>query len=152
MTVWDEVAEAQLVASSKRKYKRREIKETAGMVPSEAEKKIREQEKLTRHWKKWRREKRQELIDKGFGDVIAFLKNMNLNSAGELVKYVRESMVIKSANKETRADLLSEIDWSIIALREKSGYLAIDDPLPGQRPSAFQLIREYLIHDKYSST
>jgi hypothetical protein len=50
----------------------------------------------------------------------------------------------RDADPNVRFEILALVDERIIALRERTGLVSFDDPLPGEPASVFLLIREAL--------
>jgi len=97
---------------------------------------------LLRAWHKWHREQLKEALAGVHGAVLerllAGLKN--LRSARELVDFI-SAKDWGAVDTDTRLIALHQINDAITRLRERRGLDAIDDPLPGQPASAFQIIK-----------
>jgi hypothetical protein len=76
-------------------------------------------------------------------DLIAFLAAMTLADAAVLLARV-ERGPWREANADTRFEILELIDDAIVELRERAGLAPFRDPLPGQPPNVFLLLREAL--------
>src|SRR5262249_6192321 len=70
--------------------------------------------------------------------LLQFLETMTLRSAAELIGRARE---FQAVDADLRFQVLHLIDDAIVRLRERHKLLPFDDPLPGQPPNAFLIIR-----------
>jgi hypothetical protein len=106
---------------------------------------LRERDQQFLVWRRWRQKGVDALVAgphaSEANDLIEFLKVMTLGSGPELIKRVGPWI---DADPDTRFLVLSLIDSAIAALRERNGLAPFDDALPGQPPTAFQIIRECL--------
>ena len=109
------------------------------------EKALAERDDLFRLWKQWRRERLETLLagphGEAAGALVAFLQTMTLDDGERLVEFVRAADWAR-ADADTRFEVLSLINATIVALRERAGLPAFDDALPDQEPTTFLLIRE----------
>jgi hypothetical protein len=110
-----------------------------------AEKALAERNDLFRLWKRWRRERLDELLAGPHGtaarELVAFLQAMALNDGARLVEFVRAAGWA-DVDADTKFEVLSLINATIMALRERAGLTPIDDALPHEEPNAFLIIRE----------
>jgi hypothetical protein len=72
------------------------------------------------------------------------LARMTLNDGDALVERVRNARWLLDADLATRQAALSAISSRLITLRLINGYPPIDDALPGEPDTAFQIIRDVL--------
>jgi hypothetical protein len=109
---------------------------------SEKDKKLADNERLLRWWKKFHREQLEEALAGVHHDVLermmAQLKD--LKSARELVNAITAEDW-STVDADTRLIVLHELNVAIAALREKQGLSPIDDPLPGEPDNAFRIIK-----------
>jgi hypothetical protein len=114
-------------------------------VTKAEEKALAEHDYLFRLWKKWRRERLEALLTGPHGaaaqELVAFLKTMKLEDGARLVEFVRVAGW-ERVDADTKFEVLSLINATITALRERAGLAPIDDPLPHEQPTAFLIIRE----------
>lgn len=120
----------------------------APMMPTKEEKAQREKHTLLRGWRKWRRE-REEIVlagphGKDVRGLIAFCDTMTLSSADALVRLVRDAAWLRSADADTRFEVLSMISARISKLLTVNGLDPLDDPIDDAPPNAFLQIREIL--------
>jgi hypothetical protein len=110
-----------------------------------AEKALAERDDLLRIWKRWRQERLEELLAGPQGaaaqELVTFLKAMTLDDGARLVEFVRAAGW-ERADADTKFEVLSLINITITALRERAGLAPIDDALPHEKSSAFLIIRE----------
>jgi hypothetical protein len=111
-----------------------------------ADKEIRESEQQHRIWARWRRERVEALLAGLHGvearTLIEFLKSMTLASAPLIEQVARGPW--RDADADTRFLVLGLIDAAIIKMREANDLSPFDDALPGEPPTAFQIIWEML--------
>jgi hypothetical protein len=112
-----------------------------------AEKALDERATQLKVWCDWRRERRDALLAGPHGAdaqvLLNFISTMTPTSAAALVEAV-ECGPWREADADTRFEVLSIVDASIIALRERQGLPPFDDALPGEASNAFLLVREAL--------
>jgi hypothetical protein len=110
-----------------------------------AEKALAERDDLYRLWKKWRRERLDALLNGPHGaaaqELVAFLQAMKLEDGARLVELIRAGGW-ERADADTKFEVLSLINITITALRERAGLEPLSDPLPDEESSAFLIIRE----------
>jgi hypothetical protein len=110
-----------------------------------AEKALAERDDLFRLWKRWRHERLEALLAGPHGaaaqELATFLQTMALDDGARLVEFVRAAGWAHT-DVDTKFEVLALIDITVIALREHAKLPPIDDPLPGEEPSAFLILRE----------
>ena len=106
------------------------------------DKKLADNERLLRWWKKFHREQLEEALAGVHRDVLerVMARLKDLRSARELVNAMAAEDW-STVDAETRLIVLHEINIAIAALREKQGMPPIDDPLPGEPDNAFRIIK-----------
>lgn len=143
-----DIAETQIAAPVKAKHRASEKRAEARMVRTEAEQKLYDQSKLLSQWSAWHRERQQALFDGPFGEdakkIKSFLRGMEPRSASALVELVRNGEWGKRAGPEIRHEILVMIGRGIIRARERQGLQPFDDSVPGEPPTAYEIIREML--------
>ena len=106
------------------------------------DKKLADNERLLRWWKKFHRERLEEALAGVHHDVLermmAQLKD--LKSARELVNAIAAEDW-STVDADTRLIVLHELNVAVCKLREKHSQEPIDDPLPGQPDNAFRIIK-----------
>ncbi|MFE1601587.1 hypothetical protein [Methylobacterium sp. ID0610] len=111
----------------------------------EAEKKLREDEKLSKLYRAWKRQKMQALLDGPNGEAIRepdrFMKTMRLTDAEALIARIEAAAWIHGMSADDRADLLSLIGRRIVLMRERNGLDPFNDGVPGDPPRAFERIK-----------
>jgi hypothetical protein len=115
------------------------------------DKKLADNAKLLRAWKRWHREQLEEVLAGTHGAAVArvvgFLDGMadgaGLRSAPALIALLRKHDW-NQIDHNVRYVLLHEISTAITNLRERSGLAPIDDALPHERTTGFLIIREIL--------
>jgi len=124
------------------------------MRKSEKEKELRDNAHLLRAWRRWHHEQLGEVLAGPHGTavakVMAFLKRTNPQSAPALIALLREHDW-SQMDADVRFVVLHEINEAITRLRERAGLAPIDDALPGERMTAFLLIKEHLFPQKAGS-
>ena len=106
------------------------------------QRKLADDTRLRAAWRAFHREELAEVLVGLHRDVMARLMThlKQLRSARELVEFIA-AQDWSVVDADTRAIALFEISSAIVKLREQQGLPPFDDPLPGARPSAFQIIR-----------
>ena len=136
-SVWVEFAEQQIASPRKARTRAAEKRDAA----------LAERSNLHRGWRIWRRQRVEELTAGPHGAAVRalreFLAAMKLGDASALVAAV-ENGPWRDADADTRHEVLCLVDHAIIALRERSGLPPFDDRLPGQPPTAFEIIKGIL--------
>jgi len=134
--------------TSPAKAKIRAAEKRAAMKPTAQEQESINKRRQLRLHNKWRRERVMEHLarpyTREFRELKAVLQGLTITSGPHLVAYVRQKRWLKTAPYMTRAIVLSLIDASISRLRIRNGLAPIDDSLPGEEPSTFELIRDEL--------
>ena len=74
--------------------------------------------------------------------LVAFLATITMTEATALIEMVKPW---RQADADTRFLVLGLVDTAIVGLRERNRMPPFDDPLPGNPPSAFQIIRTLLM-------
>jgi hypothetical protein len=111
------------------------------------DKALKERDHLLRNWLRWRGERLAQLLAGPQGDAIRalvqFLHDIKFEQAPALVEFIAASQ-LRIADADIRFEILHLIDRAIARLREKQGLPPFDDALPGEAPTAFQIIRGLL--------
>jgi hypothetical protein len=140
MNAFLEFAEKQTPAAVKARQRAAEKRRATA-----AEKALAERDSMFSLWKLWRRERLDALLSGPHGnaarELVAFLQTMALDDGARLVELIAAADW-KHANADTKFEVLSLINATITALRERGGLVPIDDPLPHEPTSAFLIIRE----------
>ena len=77
-------------------------------------------------------------------ELTRWLARMTLDDGDALVGYVRNARWLLDADMATRQAVLSVISGRLITLRLINGYPPIDDALPGEPDTVFQIVRDAL--------
>jgi hypothetical protein len=106
------------------------------------DKKLADDARLLRWWKKFHREQLEEALAGVHHDVLErmMVQLKNLKFARELVNAMAAEDW-STVDADTRLIVLHELNVAICALREKHGQEPIDDPLPGEPDNAFRIIK-----------
>jgi hypothetical protein len=144
MNAFLKLADRQISAPVKARQRAIE-KRTARKAEQKA---LAERDALFRSWKRWRREQFDAALAGPHGEalkaLLAFLETVTLETAdGVLVEQVRLSS-LQNADSDIRFLALHMISEVTVRLREERGLVPFDDVLPGEPPTAFQIIREML--------
>ena len=112
---------------------------------SEKDKKLADDARLLRAWRRWHVEQLEEALADVHADVMSRLMAQleELRSARALVDFIA-AQDWESVDADTRAIALFEINRAITALRERQKLPPINDALPGKPLTAFQIIREII--------
>src|SRR5262249_19153641 len=116
-------------------------------ITTAAEKKLAEREQMHRLWKRHRAERIEELLKgpyaKAAHALIVFLGTMKLVDEAALIDQVKCGPW-RTADADTRFEILSLINAALTTLRERADLPPIDDALPGEPLTTFLVIRELL--------
>jgi hypothetical protein len=141
MNAFLEFAEKQTPASVKARQRATEKRRAT----KAEEKALAERDDLFRLWKRWRHERLETLLAGPHGDaareLVAFLQAMTLADGARLVEFIRAAGW-EHTDADTKFEVLSLINATIIALRERAELPPISDALPDEKPTAFLILRE----------
>ena len=148
---FDILGEKQIVQPVKRKLARLD-RRAAAEARKKEEKAEAEQLSLYRAWKRGVRKELQAKHGKQLEDLIKLLKSLSIDSADELVEFVKRADWLIQADEHSKYTVLSYIDDAIIRLRIRHGLSPFDDSIPSfdgtpdeEPPTAFQIIRKLLM-------
>jgi len=146
---WEHLADKQIVKPVKRKMER--LDRRAVMEARKKEEKA-EAEQLSLY-KGWKREIKKEIQlrhGKKLEQLMKMLKHLSLDSADDLVAFVRSADWLINADEHSRITILSFIDDAIIKCRIQHGLSPFDDAMPSfdgapdEEKTAFEIIRKLL--------
>jgi len=141
---FDILGERQIVQPVKRRMEKADRRAAV-----EARKKEEKDEaKQMAYYRVWKREMRAEMIAQHgvkLEALMKMLKNMTMESSGDLVDYIEHADWLIKADPHSRVTILGYIDYAIIRLRIRHGLAPFDDALPGEEDlTVFQIIRKIL--------
>ena len=147
-------ADDRLSAREKRKWAKREAKlyardSDAPMVPTEQEKKQRDQQRQYRAYRRHKRAEIRTLLEGQyripFLQLSRVLRRLTIDNSKMLVDYFdRDAQWLVGADRVTRYIVLAAVSHRIVKLRIQNGYPPFDDSLPGETPTAYEIIRAKL--------
>jgi hypothetical protein len=145
MNAFTSLAERQISAPRKARIRAGEKRAARKAAVEQA---LAERDDLFRLWKDHRRAELDAALagphGQAIGRLLAFLDGMTFkNGAAGLIECLR-SEDWRVVDGETRFLALRLVNQVITCLREKSGLPPIDDGLPGESPTAFQIVRGLL--------
>jgi hypothetical protein len=112
-----------------------------------AEKREAVRDQMTGMWRVWRAERVRQLLEGPYGkpahELVVFLGTMKLADEAALIELIKRAPW-RTADADTRFEILALVNAAITTLRERTGLPPIDDALPDQEPTAFLVIRELL--------
>ena len=124
----------------------------APMVLRGAEKALAERSKQLAKAKRWTKAELKAIFEGPWGTlvkrVINFLHHMTINNGADLLAFLEQLKWLRDVDHDTRMHVLAEIDDAIITLRICAGLSPIDDALPGEELTVFQMIRQKLNHEE----
>lgn len=140
-----------VVASTRRTIARQFKREQdAPMMLTAAEKRQRDQERMLRSHKRWYREQYREQLMGPHGahwrSLARVLRSLTIDNSRELIEHVRCSPLRSAIDRDTRYLALALISKAIVRLRTRNGYPPFDDALPGEEPTAYEIIRDLLTY------
>ena len=146
------VAELQMVSATKAKLRRQAAKykrnSDAPMILEGLDKKLAQQSAQVRAYKRQRRALiRAQLMGPKkieWLELTRVLRRMTIEDSAPLINHVRQAKWLHDADLDTRYVALSVIASAIVRLRTVNGYDPFDDSLPGEEPTAFEIIRGIL--------
>jgi hypothetical protein len=111
-------------------------------------KEIAENDAQFRRYQQHRARECQVLLDSEHGDDVrwlrAALKRLTLESPVELLDVLEQLHWFDKAGDNARFIILGMIDDAICRLRVQNGFSPIDDSLPGEPPTVFEICRNKL--------
>src|SRR5215471_18249270 len=132
MNAFLKFADEQTPAAVKARQRATE-KRRAMAAQKAAEKALAERDDLFRLWKRWRRERLDELLagphSAAAQELVAFLKVMTLDDEARLIELIRTAGWAR-ADADTKFEVLSLINITFTKLRERAELAPIDDALP----------------------
>jgi len=119
----------------------------APMVRTGVEKALDERNKQVSRANKWDRAELERMLDGPHGPQIrqikTLLRSLRINEGNRLLDLLASLDWLK-ANADVRHMVLSLIDDAIVELRICNGLPPIDDALPWEEPTIFQIVRSKL--------
>jgi hypothetical protein len=120
---------------------------TAKRAATAAEKREAEREQMARLWRAHRAERVSQLLEGPYGkaarELIVFLGAMTPANETALIDLVKRGPW-RTADTDTRFEVLSLINAAITTLRERAGLPPFNDALHNEKHNAFLTIRELL--------
>jgi hypothetical protein len=111
------------------------------------QKKLADDARLLRAWKKFHREEREAVLagphGAALGELLRLLENLKHVQSSQLIGFTR-TIDWAAIDYATRLTILHEANTAITKHREQCDLDPIDDPL-GESLNAFQLIRKIII-------
>ncbi len=109
------------------------------------QKALAEQRYEFRQWKRWRRERFEELLKGPHAEparaLVEFCKTVTSPTA--LIEFVKAGPW-SDADADTRIEVLTFVDAVITKQRERRSLVPFDDPLPSQPDNAWLILRAWL--------
>ncbi|MET0723600.1 MAG: hypothetical protein ABWY64_22635 [Tardiphaga sp.] len=149
---FEDLAEKQIAAPVKRKQAAMALRlsrsdRDAPMKPGAQEKAQLDRAIQVRLWRDIHRDEIEVIRAGAHGaDFVALereLRALSIDGAEQLIAFV-ETSPLRQAPPDIRYVALATVDAAIMKLRLSNGYPPFDDSLPGEEPTAFEIIREYL--------
>lgn len=127
----------------------RHAPQQAALPLSSGERKLREDEQLSRLYRAYKRAQIQALLDGPFGaqvrELDRFMRQMELQDGPALVERFRGAMPwIASMDMDSRFSLLRLASRRIVALRERHGLEPFNDGVVGDPPRTFHIIKDLM--------
>jgi hypothetical protein len=131
------------------RHRRRPAPQQASLPLSSGERKLREDEQLSRLYRAYKRAQIQALLDGPFGaqvrELDRFMRRMELQDGPALVERFRGAMSwIASMDMDSRFSLLRLASRRIVALRERHGLSPYNDGVVGDPPRTFHQIKDIM--------
>jgi hypothetical protein len=149
---FEALAQQQMISATKRRHeaaeKRSKTDHAAPLKPSALEQEQLDKNTQLKLWRAYHRDEVNAVINgpyrEQWREMVKVVKAMTIENPSAIVDYVQKSQWLRAADMQTRRVVLSMIARAIIQLREINGYPPIDDSLPGEEPTAFEIIRNEL--------
>jgi hypothetical protein len=151
---FERFAETQMVRATKAKHKAAETRARNKVVQSEKdapmklgplEQKMEDSSRQMRLYRRYKRAELRALLEGSMAEqwraLLQYLKALTIEHGDALVDYVRHQHWLHDSDMDTRHTALSLIADAIIRLRVRNGYSPMDDSLPGESPTVFEIIR-----------
>ena len=147
------LADQQMVAATKAKHRRREVKiarseKDAPMKLSAQEQAQADRVKLMQLYRAASNAEFAERIKGPNGENWKSLQNLlrivAIDNPDALLAYVRNQKWLMEGDLKTRQDTLSLIAAHLIMVRQINGYPPFDDSLPDEEPTLFEILRREL--------
>jgi len=158
--IFERFAETQMVAATKARHRTAEKRERnrqariaqsekdAPMKLSPLEQAMADSSKQFRGYMRAKRAELKQLLHGPDGErwheLVNVLRALTLENGDRLIDYVRQQRWLFDADLRTRQVAIGLIDDAIERLRVQNGYAPMDDALPGEPPTVFQIIRDEL--------
>lgn len=140
--------EAHAEASTPRPVKVRQQAAKKAAVTRESKREEEEERILLSLFLAGQREERDALLNGPHGGsvkaLLAFARNMTLQSAPELVERVRAATWLQGLSVDDKFIVLRLLNNGIVNLRKRSGLPEFHDALPDREPKAFHKIKTIL--------
>ncbi|WLA79601.1 hypothetical protein [Bradyrhizobium elkanii] len=131
-----------------RKVKIVQSEKDAPMKLSEMEQKLADTSKQFRAYMRSKRAELKAMLQgpqgKHWHELVQRLRSLTIEESEPLIDYVKKARWLLDADLHTRQVALALIAGVIIRIREENGYSPADDALPGEPPTAFEIIRDEL--------
>ena len=112
---------------------------------AQAEKELEDDSRLLVLYRRYKKAQVQSLVEGRFGPqvkaLLTIMRTMTLDSAPDLIRYIRGSAWIAQLSRDEKHILLGLIGRAVTKTREKAGLEPFDDGLPGDPPKAFETIK-----------
>jgi hypothetical protein len=156
--VFEQFADSQLTAAAKRRHKDIERRAAKSVVTKESEAPMKgtareeardERDALVARYRRAIAQERDELLHGPYGSQIStlqkYLRVMEMEGSGKLVKMVCDAPWLRGADQETKRGVLSMIADAILRVRVRNGLSPFDDSIDPEPPTAFQVIRKSMM-------
>lgn len=115
---------------------------------AQAEKELEDDSRLLVLYRRYKKAQVRSLVEGRFGPqvkaLLTIMHTMTLDSAPDLIRYIRGSAWIAQLSKDEKHILLGLIGRAITKVREKAGMAPFDDGLPGDPPKAFEILKNIM--------
>jgi len=154
---FEALAQQQMVAATKARHRTAEKRAAAKVVQSEkdapmklsaAEQEVADQSTQLRAYKLWKREEIKALFagpnGKQWLSLVGHVKAMTIENAPDVMAWILAQQWLLEAPLHERQIALGAVGGAIIQLRIANGQSPMDDSLPGEEPTMFEIIRREL--------
>lgn len=133
---------------TRRKFER--ISKSQPMVPTPAEKAVREQAEQLKQFRRWKKQIREGLLSGEYAPEITGLLRLirHVPEPDVLVRFVRNAKWLLQSNEVMRYAAMGYIDHAISRWRVRHGLAPFDDGLPGEPDTPFVVVRRLLMEGR----
>lgn len=153
MNAFLEIAEQQMSGAVKARHRAVEKRKMrsdaeAPMITRGLDKEMEEAAKLKSNYRAIKRQEKLDLLNGPHGKdvrgLIALIDSLTIGSGNALVEFIQNADWIQQADQKLKYAVLELAGVGIARLRIRHAMAPYDDSLPGEPPTAYEIIRKHL--------